>query len=228
MPHKLLYFFSGDRRHIQMMFPPPVFSKNGQRLHTMIKEYLKLLRTELDEYKIPRWGIEYDGLCYQIAKLFYDKIGELMGFDFPVSEMEPESRHRFFVATEPFDHPEEGFVLGLSELEDLLGIRFLPKPSESTEATASESRTTGDEDLDVATSALLIFKHNGLDLCSLLGVDELHRMCVLAGKLQSVGDDEEIEEAFESPIIQSPDFTENREAIVESLSGLKVELPPDF
>lgn len=230
MAPKLLYFFDGELRHRQLIFPPPVFGRNGSRLHASIKEFLRLLRAELQEYAAPRWGIEHDELCYQIAKPYYDKIGELLSFDFPASQMEPESRHRFFVATEPFDHPEEGFVLGLSELEDLLGVKFLPAKGdgEVSDSKSSEARTTGDEDLDVATSTLLIFKHHGMELCDRLGVDELHRMCVLAGKLQSIHDDEEMEEAFEAPIAQSPDFTENKEEIIESLSGLNVNLPPDF
>lgn len=83
---------------------------------------------------------------------FYHQIGDRLGFN--PEEIETESRHRFFICSDPIE-TDRGLRVGLSGLEELLSVGFSPSTDTAHSAPAF---TTGENDLDIIADLLLMFE----------------------------------------------------------------------
>lgn len=104
---------------------------------------------------LPVWPPQVDTALYKKLRIYYQNIGRSLGFD--PDNVLPESRHEFFVATEPVVVPAiaPDPVPGLSGLERLLGLLY----PESTEVKAEKVMiTSGSVDIDLTVDVALVFK----------------------------------------------------------------------
>lgn len=105
---------------------------------------------------LPVWPPQVDAALYKKLRIYYQKIGRSLGFD--PDNVLPESRHEFFVATEPVIVPaiSPNPIPGISGLEQLLGMKSYP---ESAEVRSEKVMvTSGSVDIDLAVDVALIFK----------------------------------------------------------------------
>ena len=104
---------------------------------------------------LPVWPPQVDEQLYSHLRVYYQKIGRSLGFD--PERLLSESRHEFFVATEPVVVPAIALdpIPGLSGLERLLGLSY----PESVEAKSEKIViTSGSVDVDLLVDISLVFK----------------------------------------------------------------------
>lgn len=163
---------------------------------------------------------------YQQFQIYFQKLGALLDPPIDTDLLEPVSRHLFFVCTEPFQE-EDRLIPGLSGLSQLLGYFH---SSESQLPPAEPKHTTGDAELDVLVSALLIYKDQAFQLAQLLSLNELTQVCIQGNDRMKTSEEEQIANTPppEEPYVEDERFIEEREAIVENLEGLGIQIPRGF
>ena len=146
MEYDRLDLKGGDYR---LVFPPSMAK------YPLIFAHYQEFRRSLEG--LPVWPTGIDEHLYPRLRVHYQKIGRLLGFD--SDRLIPESRHEFFVATEPVVVPAiaPDPIPGLSGLERLLGLSY----PEETEAKADKVMiTSGSVDIDLLVDLVLLFKEN--------------------------------------------------------------------
>ena len=100
------------------------------------------------------WYLEAaDSVLFDEHRYYYQAIANHLTPMIDVTLLTAQSRHRFFVATEPAKLPDGKTVPGMSQLEQLMGFSY-PKPGKVTSSLEAVA-TTGDYCLDVEASLLL-------------------------------------------------------------------------
>lgn len=178
-------------------------------------------------------AVEADAVLYPQFKLYYQKLGNIMNPVVDCDRLAPESRHEFFVCSEPIEH--DGRLLpGLSGLEQLMGFSY------STESSEPPDKTTGDITLDILTSVALTFKGGaGIALAKRYSREELVKICNYAGQLLKASTEEDDtkdkNKSLTNRVIphaaveaDDPILVQNREEILAQLRSLNVSPPPGF
>lgn len=174
---------------------------------------------------------ESDEQIYPKFKLYYQKLGEMLTPPIDCDRLLPESRHKFFVCTDPVEH--EGRMLpGLSGLEQIMGYSY------STERGEPPDKTTGDVTLDILTSVVLTFKGgSGIALAKRYSREDLVKMVNYAGQLlkastDSEDDSKDSKEIYKAPAAaiepDDPILVQNREEILVKLRSLGIHPPDGF
>lgn len=178
-------------------------------------------------------ALEADAVLYPQFKLYYQKLGNMMNPVVDCDRLTPESRHEFFVCTEPVEHGEQRLP-GLSGLEQLMGFSY------NTEAGEEPDKTTGDINLDILTSVVLSFKGgSGIALAKRYSRESLVKMCNYAGQLLKSSTEEDDakdkNKSLTSRVIfkaeveaDDPILVQNREEILAQLRSLNVNPPLGF
>ena len=190
-----------------------------------VSAYHKELRRMISGVHI--WPEEIDSKMYPILKLYYQKIGVF--FDVNPELLTQSSRHNFFIATEPIEYKGQ-LIPGLSFLEQLLGYAY-PKEEISEGQTSEPIITTGDQNLDIITDAILIFKIGGLE--SHYSLDELAKLCKQANdRLKQAeesarGETRGGDENLESEALDD-DFVKDKSRLYNWLTNLGIKVPAEF
>lgn len=170
---------------------------------------------EMDHYLFPRFRYHY----LKIAQFF----------EFDVDQLTQESRHHFFIATEPITYQGQ-IIPGLSLLEQLLGYKY-PEEGTTPPVAPQDIITTGDLALDIIADAILIFKVGGLE--NHYSLSDLAKLCKQANdrlkqaeelaKGETTGGDENLEN---EPL--DDDFAKDRSRLYNWLINLSVNVPMEF
>jgi hypothetical protein len=100
------------------------------------------------------WYLEAaDTVLFTAHEYYYQAIANHLAPSVEVKLLIPQSRHQFFVATEPTPTPEGETMPGMSQLEQLMGFSY-PKPGKGVPSLEVVA-TTGDYCLDIEASLLL-------------------------------------------------------------------------
>lgn len=169
------------------------------------------------------WPESYDAELFWRFKKFYQKIGKF--FDIEVEQLKEKSRHHFFIGTEPVKI-KNNIRIGLSLIEQLLGFDY---PKDAAAIEIDNLTTTGDPFLDITTHALLIFKV--ADLNERFSLEDLHKMCKLAGDLQDRATKEDSKQSINNDLDSEPeheDFIKNKAKIMNTLQSLGITIPAGF
>lgn len=213
--HYRLDYQDGD---FVIVFPLPI--QKSRR----VSAYHQELRNAIAGLHV--WPEELDSKIYPVLKTYYKKIAHFFGFNSDL--LTQNSRHHFFIATEPIQYKEQ-LIPGLSLLEKLLGYDY---PKEDRVTTDIECViSTGDPNLDIIADAILIFKVGGLE--NHYSLDELAKLCKQANdrlkqaeelaKGETKGGDENLE--FE-PLDE--DFVKDQSRLYNWLTNLGVVVPTEF
>jgi len=98
------------------------------------------------------WYLEAaDTLLFEAHDYYYQSIANHFDPAIEVKLLTPESRHRFFVATEPVTIDGKTMP-GMSQLEQLMGFSY---PKAAGKPSLEVATTTGDYCLDIEASLLL-------------------------------------------------------------------------
>lgn len=153
--------------------------------HQRCLEYRNLLREALGNnfYWIP----EMDGSLYQEFAPYYRKIAELTEPAFDPDHLLPLSRHRFFICTDLLPHPEntEELIVGLPQIDTLLGLSYPPPESKSGQAIAkapSIELSSGDPIRDLLADLLIVFGADTQWLMQTYSAEYLHKLAEQAIK----------------------------------------------
>ena len=176
---------------------------------------LHIYPEKMDDYLFPRFRYHY----LKIAHFF----------EFDPDQLTQESRHHFFIATEPITYREQ-LIPGLSLLEQLLGYKY-PEDGTDSKLLPQELITTGDLALDIIADAILIFKVGGLE--NHYSLDDLAKLCKQANdrlkqaeelaKGETIGGDENLEN---EPL--DDDFVKDRSRLYNWLINFGVSVPMEF
>jgi hypothetical protein len=141
-----------------------------------VQAYYQILRSGL--VGLPAWGISEDNNLFPIFSDCYTAIANLLRPSFNPAYLTQESRHRFFVATDPTE-TEKGLILGLSGLEYLLGLspheEDTPKP-QSISPLAPPIPTSGEVEIDIWADLLLLFPDTGMQLARIFPLQVLSKL----------------------------------------------------
>lgn len=167
-------YLDGDFEFVAL--PPVWIEHKGAEVlsQDMLNAYLQELRNAIAGRNI--WPIESAGDLFSEFGLYFRKLSELFRPQLDPGRMTPESRHEFFICTEPFPglHDPEQLLPGLSGLEQLLGYSYQVASDKPKARPRLEG--TGTPDLDVLTSALLMFKEAALPLAHKVSTTALAKM----------------------------------------------------
>lgn len=204
--------------NFKIVLPPTAFK--SRELIIIVGEF----KLAISNYSPPLnfWPPECDLLVYPKFPFYYKTIAQLLDIE-RVEELESISRHCFFVGGEPIES-EGKMQLGLSQLEKLLGFGY----SKKTEDSGSVNLSTGNAFLDIATHALLTFKVTGLEHC--YSLDELHRMCKLAGELYDAAENKDktnVDVNLDSET-EDEEFVKIKGRVINQLLAMGVFLPDGF
>lgn len=212
--HYRLDYQDGD---FVIVFPLPI--QKSRR----VSAYHQELRNAIAGIHV--WPEELDAKIYPILKTYYRKIAHF--FDINSDLLTQNSRHHFFIATEPIQYKEQ-LIPGLSLLEKLLGYDY---PKEDFITTDIDVVSTGDPTLDVIADAILIFKVGGLE--NHYSLDELAKLCKQANdrlkqaeelaKGETKGGDENLES---EPLDE--DFVKDQSRLYNWLTNIGVVVPAEF
>lgn len=137
-------------------------------IHRRVRGYHQEFRRAIAGYKIYPFN-EADTVLYHQFRYYYEAIGKLINLS--AGDIDPESRHRFFVCTEPADG-----TVGLSGLEQLMGYSQVVEDQE-TDISESGVPTTSDPVLDILTDIYLTFKSGASNLVQNYSIEQL---CAIA------------------------------------------------
>lgn len=199
-----------------ILVPPPTVRVSRQ-LIPLISEF----KAELKNVDFPLWPYEYDAALFYQFRGYYHKMSDLLGIE-KYEHLATECRHCFFICTKPISHNGTN-RLGISLLEQLLGFGYSSETSQP-----KVSMTTGNPYLDVTVYALLAFKIGGLE--ALYSLDDLHKMCKLAGDLHEAATNTKKDFVDESLELEpeNEDFTKIKSATMKQLSQLGIDIPEGF
>ena len=139
-----LNYTDGD---FKIVLPPSAFK--SREIVIILGEFKLAIANSNPQLNL--WPPEYDILIYDRFSFYYKKLARSLAIQ-RVEDLEPVSRHCFFVGGEPVE--SKGKVqLGLSQLEKMLGFGY-----SQNEESSRINLTTGDAFLDIATHAVLTFK----------------------------------------------------------------------
>lgn len=209
-------FESGD---FDILFSPPMAV--SRRLAALLADF----QSAIDSQGVSVWPPDSaDLVCFTKFRLHYYKLAAHWNFD--PANLTPESRHRFFVCTAPFEY-ENNAYREVCDLERLLGFRSFEEALKDDDRE-EDPDSTGDPFLDVTTMALLTFKVSGLE--DRYGLDDLAKMCKRANDVlrrverEAKGEVEAGDETLEKEPFDS-DFETDKRRISAGLKALGVELP---
>lgn len=161
---------------------------------------------------------QYGGLYKSIADLLVPQI-------FP-DRLSFEDRFKFFVCTEPFEHPAIGPTLGLSELSKLMGYEIAEKEGDLPE------QTTGDSELDLYVDLQIVFKTRAKQIAKDFSPEDCAKMLVQANWRMTPPEEQKKQskrrqqpKEIPPPSEDRGEFVDNKEGIETSLKSLGVQLP---
>ncbi|MBL1177684.1 hypothetical protein [Pantanalinema sp. GBBB05] len=141
-----------DRSFI-LVKAPSLLSPDGILAeHSEVRAYhLELLNRvrALDGF----YFVHADAVLFQHYEAYYQAIADRLEPAFRAADLTPQSRHQFFIATDPIPNPlnPSEQVVGLPQLELLMGYGY-PEPGNMSE---TEPLTSGNEDMDLLASLSL-------------------------------------------------------------------------
>lgn len=141
----------------------PIFSHPTKPDHFEVRAYHLELLSQVGQFTgfyLP----QADAVLFESFDLFYQAIANLLQPRFEARQIEPRSRHSFFIATDPVPNPlnPDELVPGLSGLETLMGYELPTPPTKETPIHL----TSGDPDADLVAAMLVTFKTSALSLMS--------------------------------------------------------------
>jgi hypothetical protein len=193
--------------------------------HAKIKALLGELHKELKGLDV---SSDVDLQIYPIFSNFYQQIGDLLTPKVNCDMLLSESRHSFFVCTDPITIANGEQILGLSRLEQLMGYGY--KEGEESTGNYDDGPSSGDTLLDAIADSLLIFKKNAPFMFKHFSLEDVSKIALQASlrmqQAQDKGGDEgekipEINSAIAEPT-KAQIHSEDRKA----LEGLNIALPP--
>ena len=207
-----LDFQDGD---FLLVFEPPLAQM--RELAAYHQELLKRIH-QLNAYWLP----ECDPVFFPHFQVYYEKIAARCSPPFDPSRLTSYSRHRFFVATDPVEHPEmKGQLLpGVSGLEQLLGYTYhVQKPSKPRV-------TSGDNEIDtVAMLALLPTSTQLPWLVDRYSITDLGKLCK---QVSDKSREEEVLKELEDQWLQEQFDQELAGTVEEQLKAMGIVVPDGF
>ena len=176
----------------------------------------------------------YSGRIKQLAEMLHP------GLEQRCDEMALDSRHRFFVASQPIDYENEKLP-GLSGLDRLLGYSHKntviqkehPEQEDDSAFIEQIIDSTGSHILDLIVDANLVFKGRADRLLKRHSPTEITNMLIYAGK-RLKPPEEQLADKMESPIYrdvelptESDGFKAKRDHVMAQLEGMGIEMPVD-
>lgn len=172
---------------------------------------------------------------YQEFRWYYQAIADHIVPPISTEELDPLSRHQFFVCGDPVSHWDDPNtpIPDLSKLEKLLGYSYPEPGSKPTTVSSSFEPPSGDYDSYMLAALVLNFPESGLQLAKLYDSDFLNKLLKDAAYLS---DPEKIKNSGQSSLVPQlkqnyevdVDF-ENMKAEVQSqLAAIGVQVPEEF
>jgi len=175
-------------------------------------------------------GMRVDEALYTHYKYYYLHLADLMEITVPLDDMEPVSRHEFFICTEPIQdwrNPEQ-MLAGISKLEGLLGYSY-PKSNVSEKPPFIPS---GDYESYVGAAVCLTFKNAAPYLLQRYDMIFLSSMLKDAGYLsdpdKKEGGSYQQASAPPPPAVKDASFENKKEEISDKLKASGIRLPERF
>ena len=159
-----------------------------------------------------------DPILFEEYRFCYEAIASLLYPQFNPGDLASQSRHQFFVATDPVPHPEapDKLTPGVSMLEGLMGFGYGNAGSEPL-------ITTGDSGLDLRAMLLLNFKEQVPWLVANHTREELALILRQASEMQ---DPEFVKQKQRTR--DRDNFEAQAGAIAAQLENMGIELPEGF
>ena len=217
MTHFRLDYQDGD---FTLVFPLPI--KESRK----VAVYHQELRGAVAGLHV--WPEDLDSKLYPLLKIYYHKIAVF--FEINPDQLTQESRHHFFIATEPIEYKNQ-LIPGLSLLEKLLGYDYPKEDASELVKSSEEIITTGDPSLDIIADAILIFKIGGLE--NHYSLDELAKLCKQANERlkqaeeSARGETKGGDENLESEALDE-DFVKDKSRLYNWLTNLGIAVPVEF
>ena len=147
--------------------------------HPIATAYRQQLQANLEG--IGYWLPAMDSALFEAWGVYYKRIGELLEPAVDVDLLTPESRHNFFICTEPVPSPADPtqFVVGLSQLDSLLGMSYAAPTAKGVSQVVI---TSGDPACDLLADLLLLFKDQALPLADRLSFSALNKLVTQAAQ----------------------------------------------
>lgn len=222
---------TGDGRE-EFVFTPPILGSRNNFLSQEIQLWQRRLLETIVKAEIPLWEPDQaDGLCFAHAGQFYSKIAKLLKLEAEVEELNPESRHTFFVCNAPASQSDGATAYGLSGLEQILGYAVVPKSigNKPPKKSRLSDSSTGSEELDVLTTTLLIFKRKGWEMGKTFGAEDLAKMNRLASEMMKPVDEDLPEDGqTEDTSPDSPVLIKHKAKVLEALKAKGIIPPKGF
>lgn len=232
MRHQRLLTIAGKTIWV---FAPPILEC------ALARDIHQELKSAVFDLSLPVWppslplenGLTLAEFIYEQVREQFEDMARFLKIDVSLDDIDPESRHLFFICTEPVPHWERSneMVQGLSLLDQLLGLSM---PTRSS-SNSSSRLSSGDLDADMMAALLLNFKSAGLRLANTrgLGYDFINKVFEQASNLQ-----QEARKQSEQPkrrILPAiapgeddPFFIANKSVIKGKLLALNIPLPDEF
>jgi hypothetical protein len=230
-----LEYLDGDRHLARSPSLIKKISEGDILLNKVVRQWQLALLTEVTHNTILKgeiWPPEsVDAVCFNHHRVYYQKLADLLGIP-KIDGLTARSRHTFFVCGQP---NEKRGIYELSGLEQLMGYAYIEK-SESRSA-AKHQISTGDDDLDLLTSAVLTFKAQALPVARLLSKKDLLSCIVYANEKlaeahrQATNPKQSGNGKVANPVVarkMDEAFEKKKAEIAAELEGMGVALPKGF
>lgn len=198
-----------------LVFEPTL--KQAAELTAYHQEFLRRIQ-QVNGY----WLVDGDSVFFAHYRIYYDKIAARCNPAFDPALLTPSSRHRFFVATNPVEHPEmKGQLLpGVSGLEQLLGYTYhVQKPTKPRV-------TSGDNEIDVlALLALLPTSPHLPWLAENYSITDLGKLCK---QVSDKSREDEVLKELEDEWLQERFDQELAPSVAKQLEDMGIILPEGF
>jgi len=204
-------------------------------IHRTVLAYHLELQTAIQG--MPVYPPETDSVIYPRYKRYYEKILELICPRIHPDRLSYDSRHAFFIGTDPAPNPDgknsDNLTMGLPQLSILMGYKISNEKDEATEEedVVHKPSSTGDSVLDIETDILLIFKSAAPYLLAHHGIENLGKIAMQANarmKESQEKAEKQSREEKERSIPEDEAFTQRKPQIVNRLKLMKVPLPDCF
>lgn len=179
-------------------------------------------------------GVSIQESLYEDFRWYYQAIADNLIPSVKAEELDPLSRHQFFVCGEPVPHWEdpETQIPDLSRLEKLLGYSYPQPSSKDVAATSHFEPPSGDYDAYMLAALVVNFPESGLRLAETYDTEFLNKILKDAAHLSDPDKDKKVIAAPQVQLKQDHKvdrgFEDNIEEIQKRLEAIGVLVPSEF
>jgi len=180
------------------------------------------------------YGVAIQDSLYEDFRWYYQAIADNLIPPVNADELEPLSRHQFFVCGDPVPHWEDPDtqIPDLSKLEKLLGYSYPEPGSKNLADTSHFEPPSGDYDSYMLAALVVNFPESGLRLAESYDTEFLNKILKDAAHLSDPDRDKKAIAApttnFKSNHRFDEDFEGMKDIIQKQLEAIGVQVPEDF